>query len=80
MNTHRKIAIIVGVLYIIGTVGGSLSVILTQSTLTDPDYLSKVVANENQTRNGYGGMADREEIQPICNGHPVYQRSREPRR
>ena len=80
MNTHRKIAIIVGVLYIIGTVGGSLSVILTQSTLTDPDYLSKVVANENQTRNGYGGMADREGIQPICNGHPVRQRSREPRR
>lgn len=47
MTAHRKTAIIVGVLYIIGTVGGILSVALTQSTLTDPDYLSRVAANEN---------------------------------
>jgi hypothetical protein len=48
MSTQRKTAIIVGILFIIGTVGGSLSVVLTQSTLEDPDYLSKIVANANQ--------------------------------
>jgi hypothetical protein len=48
MSTQRKTAIIVGVLFIVGTLGGSLSVVLTQSTLTDPDYLSRVVANANQ--------------------------------
>jgi hypothetical protein len=47
MNTHRKTAIIVGVLYIIGTVGGMLSVAFTQSTLTDPRFLSRVAANAN---------------------------------
>jgi hypothetical protein len=47
MNTNRTTAIIVGVLYIIGTVAGVLSVPFT-SILTDPDYLMKVSANENQ--------------------------------
>ena len=48
MNTYRKTAIIVGVLYIIGTVAGILSVVFTGSILDDPDYLAKVAANENQ--------------------------------
>jgi hypothetical protein len=48
MNTNRKTAIIVGVLFIIGTVAGILSVIFTGSILGDPDYLIKVSANENQ--------------------------------
>lgn len=45
MNTNRTTAIIVGVLYIIGTVAGVLSVV---SIIDDPDYLIKVSANENQ--------------------------------
>jgi len=48
MNTYRKTAIIVGVLFIIGTVAGILSVVLTGPILGDPDYLIKVAANENQ--------------------------------
>lgn len=46
MNTYRKTAILVGVLYILGTVSGILSVSFTQPALTDLDYLSKVAANE----------------------------------
>src|SRR5574341_1556222 len=48
MNTNRKTATIVGVLYIIGTVAGILSVVFTGPILNDPDYLIKVSANENQ--------------------------------
>lgn len=48
MNTHRKTAIIVGILFIIGTVAGILSVVFTGSILGDPDYLIKVSENENQ--------------------------------
>jgi hypothetical protein len=48
LNTNRKTAIIVGVLYIIGTVTGVLSVVFTQPILDDPDYLIKVSANGNQ--------------------------------
>jgi len=48
MNTNRKTAIIVGVLYIIGTVAGILSVIFTQPILNGPDYLEKVSADPNQ--------------------------------
>jgi hypothetical protein len=48
MNTNRKIATIVGVLYIIGTVAGILSVVFSKPILNGPDFLSKVSANENQ--------------------------------
>jgi hypothetical protein len=48
MNTNRKTAIIVGVLYIIGTVAGVLSVVLSTPILNGPDFLIKVSANENQ--------------------------------
>ncbi len=48
MNTNRKTAIIVGVLYIIGTVTGILSVVFYGSVLNTPDYLIKVSANKNQ--------------------------------
>jgi hypothetical protein len=47
-RTHRKSAITVGVLFIIGTVAGVLSGILTEPILGDPDYLIKIAANENQ--------------------------------
>ena len=48
MNANRKTAIIVGILYIIGTVAGILSVVLSNPILNDPGYLIKVSANENQ--------------------------------
>jgi hypothetical protein len=48
MNTGRKTAIIVGVLFIIGTVAGVLSVVLTSSILTGSDFLAAVAANETQ--------------------------------
>jgi hypothetical protein len=47
MNTNRKIAIIVGALYIIGTVAGVLSVVTTLPILSAPDYLSKIAAHED---------------------------------
>jgi hypothetical protein len=52
MNTSRKTAIIVGVLYIIGTVAGVLSVVVTQPILGDPDYLAIISANENRIVTG----------------------------
>jgi len=48
MNSNRKTAIIVGVLFIIATVAGVLSLVFMGSILNAPDYLTKVSANENQ--------------------------------
>jgi len=48
IKNHRKIAIIVGVLFIIGTVSGILSVIITGSILDDPSYLTMITAHKNQ--------------------------------
>ena len=48
MISNRKTAIIVGVLFIVGTVAGVLSVLFTGSILDDPDYLTKVASNQNQ--------------------------------
>lgn len=48
MNNYRKTAIIVGVLYIIGTVAGILSVIATGPLFDAPDYLARIGANPNQ--------------------------------
>ena len=44
-NTHRMTAVIVGVLFIIGTVSGVLSGVVTLPTLEAADYLSEVAAN-----------------------------------
>ncbi len=52
MNAYRKTAIIVGVLYIIGTVAGVLSVVVTGPVLGASDYLAKVAANQNQLTTG----------------------------
>jgi hypothetical protein len=46
------IARIVGLLFIIGTVAGSLSVVFTASILGVPDYLSEIAANETQVAIG----------------------------
>jgi hypothetical protein len=48
MNPNRKTAIIVGALFIIGTIGLALSVVLVGSILDDPDYLIEFSANENR--------------------------------
>jgi hypothetical protein len=48
MNTSRNTARIVGVLYIVGTVAGILSVVFSGSILSDPNYLIKVSENQNQ--------------------------------
>jgi len=48
MNSERKIAIIVGVLYIVGTVAGIMWKVLTGSIQNDLNLLTKVTANENQ--------------------------------
>lgn len=48
MSTYRKTAIIVGVLYILGTVSGILSVIVTGSTLDAPSSPAQISANANQ--------------------------------
>ena len=48
MNTGRKTAIIVGVLYIIGTVAGTLSLTFTAPIRNAQDHLHYISANENQ--------------------------------
>ena len=48
MNNYKKTAVIVGVLYILGTLTGILSVIFTGSLLDGPDFLNKIAANQNQ--------------------------------
>ena len=48
MNTSRKNAVIVGAMYIIGTIGGILSLVFTQPARTAQDLLTYISANENQ--------------------------------
>lgn len=48
MNENRKIAILVGILYILGTVAGVCSVVATQPVLAAPDYLGQIATHENQ--------------------------------
>jgi len=48
MKTYRTTAVVVGVLYIIGTVAGVLSVVVTMPILGASDYLTRVAADANQ--------------------------------
>jgi hypothetical protein len=49
MNTSRKIAITVGVLYLTANfIAGPLGLLFTEPTLNAPDYLVQVSANETQ--------------------------------
>ncbi|RPH75552.1 DUF4386 domain-containing protein [bacterium] len=47
-ETNRKTALTVGVLYIIGTVAGILSLVFMGPVLESPDYLAQVSTNPNQ--------------------------------
>jgi hypothetical protein len=47
-GTNRKTAIIVGGLYIVGTVAGILSLVFTGPILEEADYLTQVSANPHQ--------------------------------
>ena len=46
--TSRNTAIVVGVLYIIGTLAGILSLVFTAPIVEQPDYLTRVSTNPNQ--------------------------------
>ncbi len=48
MNISKRTARIVGVLFLVGTAAGLLSVVFTGSILDNPDYLIKISANGNQ--------------------------------
>jgi hypothetical protein len=50
MNTYRKNAIIAGVLYIIGTVAGILSLVFSGPVRDGQDVLASVTANAGQVR------------------------------
>lgn len=52
MNAHRKTAIVVGALFIIGTAAGMISAVLTGPFVGASDYLSKVSANSGQVMAG----------------------------
>lgn len=48
MSADRKAAVWIGVLYIIGTVGLVLSVVVTDAVLTGPAFLAQIAAQPNQ--------------------------------
>ena len=52
MSADRKAAIWIGALYIIGTAGMVLSVVVTNAILSGPDYLAQVAAQPNQVAVG----------------------------
>lgn len=47
MKPYRKVAVVVGILFIIGTVAGILSGVFTQPLLKSIDYLQAIPANES---------------------------------
>ena len=52
MSADRKAAVWIGVLYIIGTVGLVLSLVVTGAVLAGPAYLAQVAAQPNQVAIG----------------------------
>lgn len=52
MNGSRRIAAIVGVLFIIGTAAGVLSGLVTIPYLNDPNYLAEIAENERAVASG----------------------------
>ena len=51
-NTYRKSAIIVGLLYILGTVAGVAGGVISEPILGDADYLALVAVNESKIVTG----------------------------
>ena len=51
-KTNKKIAVIVGVLFIIGTVAGILSVVITGPVFSSPDYLALIASDQNSLVTG----------------------------
>ncbi|MCF6411344.1 DUF4386 domain-containing protein [Pseudalkalibacillus salsuginis] len=52
MKPYRMTAVIVGVLYIIGTVSGILSLVVTRNLLAGEDFLTRIAANPSQLNLG----------------------------
>jgi hypothetical protein len=52
ITANRSTARIVGALYIVGTVAGVLSMMVTSGLLDGPDYLTKVASHAGQVRSG----------------------------
>jgi hypothetical protein len=52
VDSNRKIAVILGALFIVGTVAGILSVVLANPILNDPNYLTKIAEDKNQVITG----------------------------
>lgn len=52
MSADRKAAVWIGVLYIVGTVGMVLSVVVTDAVLSGPAYLAQVAAEPNRVALG----------------------------
>ena len=52
MKTYKMTAVIVGMLYIIGTIAGILSFVVTRNLFTDDDFLLKIAANPFQLNLG----------------------------
>ena len=52
MDSHRKTAMIVGVLFIIATIAGMIGAIFLGPILDDPDYLVNTSAHENEVALG----------------------------
>jgi hypothetical protein len=52
MTSNRTTAIIVGTLFITGTISGILSAVFTGAILGNSDYLIQVAANKTQTITG----------------------------
>ncbi len=48
MQTYRNHARLIGILYIIGTLSGILSVVFSDALLSADDFLAEIAANENQ--------------------------------
>jgi hypothetical protein len=48
MTSERRAAVWIGVLFIIGTVAGGASLLVTDSVLAGPDYVAQVAAHPNQ--------------------------------
>ncbi|MBE0517974.1 MAG: DUF4386 domain-containing protein [Thermoplasmata archaeon] len=52
MDSHRKTAMIVGILFVVATVAGMIGAILTGPITDDPDYLVNTSAHENEVALG----------------------------